>query len=168
MKMERRQGTLAALMLAATLLQACAAQLQPAREAAAAGSPAPINPDTRLGELPPQRLAAGQCGLFLWGRTVPARLVLFGAGRDGGARIAMDGRIVDLLRASAEGDPVFGQFPRQTFKGEGAEIGLTLEFERRPDLVGGALVPRGVLDLRDADGWSHVMPVAGLIGCEPG
>lgn len=161
--------TLGGLALAAVLLSACAATPgAPAVPPAVAATTAAPDLENRIGELPPQQLAPGQCGLFLWGKSVPPQLVLFGTGREGQARMVLDGRAVDLVRATAEGDPVFGQFPRQSFALAGAEIGLTLEFERRPDLVGGAMVPRGLLELRDAAGWSQVMPVAGLIGCQPG
>jgi len=130
-------------------------------------APAAAGSENRIGTLPPQTLKPEQCGLFLWARTVPPRLVFFADAGGASGLMALDGRSVALPRTAADGVAVFDIFERQRFQAGGITVDLTLGFERRGDVVGGALVRRGLLDLKDASGWSYVLPVGGIVGCQP-
>ncbi len=131
-------------------------------------APAPVaQADSPVGSLSPQTLEPGACGLFLWVRQRQAHLVFFSGGRSNEARMHMDGQDVTLQRLTADGTMLFGQHARQTFLANGRQIALNVVFQPRSDLASGAAVPQGTLRVEDNEGWSFVMPVAGLIACQP-
>jgi hypothetical protein len=82
------------------------------------------------------------------------------------ARIRIGGRTLVLPQTARGGAEAFGQFARQTFAGHGVTVILNLEVDPTHRLLGGIVVPDGTLDFRDANGWSVVAPVGGLIGCQ--
>lgn len=120
----------------------------------------------RIGGLSPRDLSPDQCGMFLWARTSERPLVFFATGEPGSARMKLDSKEIALKRTAAEGDAVFGQYPRQNFVHEALTVNLNIKPERRSGLVGGAVVRQGILRLETAEGWGYAMPVAGLIACE--
>lgn len=157
----------AAILMGVCLsLTACATG--PATETTAPAGPsvASDDPAARIGALSPRVLPAGECGLFLWARTTERPLVLFSTGAADGTRMMVDGAEVTPDRTAAEGEPVFGQYPRQTFAVSDLEISLNVKPERRTGLVGGAVIRQGFLRLETDEGWGYVMPVAGLIACQ--
>lgn len=121
----------------------------------------------RLGSLPPRdALEDGECAMFLWRRGGSRqRLVLHVSEGEETATLALDGGKKRVRRSDAEGLPVLGQFRKQTFTYDDLTIDLSVQIERRASLIGGAVVPGGVLRLTDSAGWSASFPVAGLIGC---
>ena len=134
-------------------------------------SPESIDEDafaSLIGALRPQRLLNGECGLFLWERSEQRELIFFGQGRQAEGKMQVAGQEVTLERVSAEGDAVFGQYPVQTYRRSDLSAHLTLEFESRPNMSGGAAVPRGSLRFEQTGGWNLVVPVAGLVACQPG
>lgn len=132
----------------------------------AASGARPAEPDLNLQELPTQKLASGQCALVLWTRTAPARRVFMAVSEPAGAKVQSGGRTVDLARSGASGEAVYGHFPEETFAGGGWEVKATVGFDTKGALVGGALVPSGSLEVRDARGWTTVLPVAGMVACQ--
>jgi hypothetical protein len=117
-----------------------------------------------VGTLPPQELAAGQCGLFLWTNSSDPRLV-FVSLSGGDARMVVDGEQLALARNAAEGQEYLGQFESQNFYSLEMNVALTIEVERRPNLVDGAVIPSATLRVTESNGWDTVIPVGGLIGC---
>ncbi|CAN1558664.1 hypothetical protein MCEMIH16_02531 [Caulobacteraceae bacterium] len=117
--------------------------------------------------LPTQTLASGQCALFLWARTTPPRRVLMALQDPAIARIRLDGKSLDLPRVAAEGEALYGHFPVQRFEGEGVSVSVTIQMDARSGLVGGVVVPAGWLEYRDRKGWETIVPVAGMVGCQP-
>ena len=83
------------------------------------------------------------------------------------ARIRIEGRSVDLPRTAAEGESAYGHAPMQRYEGEGITLTMTIQMDARSGLVGGAVIPTGSLEYRDAKGWETVIPVAGMVGCQP-
>lgn len=120
-----------------------------------------------LEALPTQTLAGGQCALFLWARTTPPRRVFMALQDPAVARIRIEGRSVDLPRTAGEGDSVYGHTPIQRFEGEGITLTIKIQMDARSGLVGGAVIPSGSLEYRDAKGWETIIPVAGIVGCQP-
>ncbi len=120
-----------------------------------------------VGELRPQRLFEGECGLFLWERSEERELVFFGRGRQAEGKMQVAKQEIILKRISAEGDVVLGQYPVQTYQRDDLTVYLTLEFEARPNMSDGAVVPRGSLRFEQTGGWNLVIPVAGLVACQP-
>lgn len=126
---------------------------------------APIDDGIPLATLPRQDLATGQCALFLWKAGNEARLVLMARVEPAVARIALDGRIVDLPRTDAHaGDPA-GMFTDALYGDGTTTVTLNITLEQRSGLEGGAVVTDGTLRLDRANGDGFVMPVAGLLAC---
>lgn len=141
----------------------CCAASSPAWAEAA---PAPTG-GLPLEALPTQTLASGQCALFLWARTTPPRRVFMALQDPAVARIRIEGRSVDLPRVAAEGESAYGHAPVQRYEGEGITLTMTIQMDARSGLVGGAVIPTGSLEYRDARGWETIIPVAGMVGCQP-
>lgn len=119
----------------------------------------------RLGTLKPRKLAAGECGLFLWSKTADQKLVFYGAGQ-GAARAVLNDRELPFMRARADGREVMGQFEQQTFSHEGYQISVDILFEARAGMSRGAVVSQGTLRLSRTGGWEYIIPVGGLVACE--
>lgn len=130
------------------------------------GAAAPEEGGLPFDELPPQRLDRGQCALVLWTRTTPAKRVLMAVTGPAGARVQSGGKTVTLARTGWSGEGVYGHYPRQTYAGAGMELTVDVEFDTTSRLVGGALAPSGAIALKDAQGWSTVTPVAGMVACQ--
>jgi hypothetical protein len=142
-----------------TTILACALAL-------AAGAARAAEGDVPLQELPPQTLDKGQCALALWTRTTPARRVFMAFSTPAAAKVQAGGRTLTLPRTAWDGEAVFGHYPRQTYAGSGWTLRVTVEFDARSGLVGGAVAPSGAIELTDAQGLSLVVPVAGLVACQ--
>jgi hypothetical protein len=121
--------------------------------------------DMRLGSLPPRKLSAGECAIFLWARSSERKLVFFGT-REGAGWAVIDGREVELKRISVDGREALGQFESQTFERPGYRLQLQVAFERREGLNRGMVVPQGTLRLKQDNGWEYILPVGGLLACE--
>ena len=117
-----------------------------------------------VGTLPPQELEEGKCGLFLWTNASEPRLV-FVSINDGNARMLINGEDLALARNAAEGREYLGQFESQSFYSPEMSVVLSMEVERRPTIVDGAVVPSATLRVTEPNGWETVIPVGGLIGC---
>lgn len=119
-------------------------------------------------ELPPQKLAPGQCALFLWARTTPARRFLMATQNPASARVSLDGRTLDVPLTAWDGEAFYGVHDTQTFTGDGITLTVRFTAEARKGLVGGLVVPSASVEYRDAAGWETVIPAAGMIACQPG
>ncbi|GGI84113.1 hypothetical protein GCM10007973_20810 [Polymorphobacter multimanifer] len=117
-----------------------------------------------LGELPPQKLARGQCALFLWDRASRKRFAMWPVG--GALLLAEAGtsRSLALVPGTATGNPAFGITPRARFEAGGESVALDLILEAAPGAAS-ATVQDGILTRTLADGTAVVLPVAGIIGC---
>jgi len=156
---------LASVIAAAWLLSACA--ISPS------SAVAPIGPtslpdgsarELQLGTLAPRKLASGECGMFLWAKTSERNLVFFNA-RGGSGHMVLGGREIEVVRGSAEGQEILGQYETQIFRHQDISIEIQIQFERRPGLARGAIIPQGALRLKRDDGWESIIPVGGLVGC---
>ncbi len=144
-------------LLAALLLAGCATS-------GPAGAP---EPDAGgLLEAPPIKLEPGGCALVLWSATNRVR-VLTSAGAPPVARIRLGGDVVDLPQSSAAGAQLSGQAERQVFANEALSLSLTLAFDDARPLPAGAMIRSGAIELRRRDGWALIVPVAGVVACEP-
>lgn len=130
-------------------------------------APAPASDQMPLQTLPPQRLAPGQCALVLWRKGGGNSRIFMALSEPAMARVRIAGRDIDLTRTDAEGDRAFGLSPRQTYQGGGVALTVDLEIDPDRGLLAGAVVPSGVLDLRREGGTSVILPVGGLIACQP-
>ena len=159
-----QKPTLTVLALVTLALGACATD-GAVRQATKASAANAASDNREIGTLSPRKLAAGECGMFLWSKAPDRSLVFFNA-RGGAGHIVLGGREIEIARAAADGDEVLGQFENQTFRHEGLSLELRIQFERRPGLERGAVIPQGALRLKRDDGWEYILPVGGLVGCE--
>jgi hypothetical protein len=154
----------------ALLLQACAAgSPQPAPPQAAfdaeGGETDPEALEAFVGALPPQRLEPGTCGRFLWAKSADPQLIYFEDEKEGEARMKLGERVVDLPRSRVTGAQAYGFYETVALQGERTRVQVNTELSLRAGLVDGALIRRGSVKLETMDGWSYVVPVAGLIAC---
>lgn len=136
---------------------------------APAAKPAPrlASADMPLQTLPPQRLAPGQCAMVLWRKSAGSPRIFMGFSEPAIARVRINGKDVDLARTDAEGERAFGHSPRQTYQGGGLTLTVDVEIDPDRGLLAGAVVPSGVLDFRQEGAASLILPVGGLIACQP-
>jgi len=159
-----------ALCVLALGLSACTTTGGPAPEQASAKPivAQPLGDDEVLSHfsvLPPQNLAPGECGLFLWLKRDDAPLVFFQRS-DGTATMAIDGAETVLTRTSQKGRIALEYFEAQSFEHAGLKLEVSLTPEEKRSLQQGLKLPSGSLSAQTADGWSALLPVVGLIGCK--
>lgn len=119
---------------------------------------------SRLGTLPSQQLATGECGLFLWAKREDAPLVFFQRST-GPAYMDVDGSFSELMRTDAE-DAIGLQFYQlQQFTAADMRIQVSVSPEETQSLQRGLKLPSGSISVVTGDGWSVSIPVAGAIGC---
>lgn len=118
--------------------------------------------------LPPQSLAAGECGLFLWGMAAPRRFTFFTESSSGEALILLDEAPQKLIVTDTNGD-VFGQFFTDThYLSADGTWSVNLSLKPGELLEGGQRIESGRLVTTGADGWETVLPVTGVLACIPG
>jgi len=157
-----------ALLLASAIAAMTACAGTPDASPAADTQSAAATRDVPAEGLLPQRLAPGQCGLFLWGMSAPRKFVFFTEGTAGDALILIDDMATRLPMTSAGGD-VFGQFLTQmgfTDAATGSTVVVTIEPGEA--LEGGQRVDTGNILFRNAEGWETILPVTGVRACMPG
>ena len=156
------------LFLAAALCALAACASSPEQAAAKAAAAAPAISTVPAEGLPPQRLARGECGLFLWSMSAPRRFVFFTKGSSGDALVLIGDKTTSIPMTSAGGD-VFGQFlTKMTFEDLASKAKVTVSIEPGKPLEGGQRVGSGNIQFRDAEGWETVLPVTGVRACMPG
>ncbi|MFN4023655.1 MAG: hypothetical protein ACK4MQ_02385 [Hyphomonas sp.] len=156
------------ITISSLLLAAACATAPDASEPAAVARVAAGPPEVPAEGLPAQKLAPGECGLFLWGMSAPRRFVFFTEASSGEALILHDGSPRRLVVAEAGGE-VFGQFFTESgYSAPGADWTVTLTLTPGELLEGGQRVRTGRLVTRGADGWETVLPVTGVRACMPG
>lgn len=154
------------LICAASLLAACASSSGGGNDIATSAPDLATSSVPNEG-LPPQRLAPGQCGLFLWGMSAPRKFVFFTDGT-GTATVLINDAPVALPMSSASGD-VFGQFMTDmTFSDTVAGQSVAVAIEPGEVLEGGQRVESGTLQFRESEGWETILPVTGVRACLPG
>jgi hypothetical protein len=109
-------------------------------------------------------LPSGECGMILWTLegARPSAIFRFISGKQ--AEMNVLGRPVSFERVDYDGAGDFGVYEQQLFR---SDDGLEVEIASRFGLGfnGGAYLERGLIKLRDNDGWSIVAPAAGIAGC---
>jgi hypothetical protein len=127
----------------------------------------PESEELRLEAVPPQRLAPGECGLFLWAQgATQATLALVAFDNPARALYRPNGREREAARTSFSGARVHGHFEEQTFYDRDRTITVSLAFETERPITEGAAVQSGVIRVRDRGGWETVVPVGGMVACQ--
>ncbi len=144
-------------------LTATAAQAAPKTQ----NAPKPNDGGVPFGELAQQQLAPGQCALFLWAKTSPARRILMATLNPASARVVMKGKTLDLPLTAWDGEQVMGLYEEQTFTGQGLTLTVRFHGQAPKGLIDGIVARDGSVELKDAAGWETVVPAAGMIACQP-
>lgn len=111
----------------------------------------------------------GKCGMVLWARAGTATVPVFQALEDGQGLMEIDGRITGLSRYQVAGETRAAMPQIQRFKAStagGGAVTIDAETEWGKNFPGGSYVKGGTLTLTGADGWTRVLPVAGIAGCK--
>jgi hypothetical protein len=154
--------------LFAAFLAAAACTSSPAPPAAGAVRGAGPVEAAAGGGLPAQRLAPGECGLFLWSVTAPRTFVFFARAASGTAELWYDEKVATLLEVDAYGD-IFGQFlTASEYVSREGHLEVSLTFRPGERLEQGQRVEAGRLVIRGRDGWERVQPVSGVSACLSG
>lgn len=156
-------------VFASLLLVACAGSSEQTSQTA--GVPAATRDLFRSSTpdgLPPQRLAQGECGLFLWGQTPPHRFVFFSKADSGAGIVLIDKAAVDL-RVMDTGGAIFGEFSTRTqYSTADGVRSVTVAVEPGEMLEDGQRISSGKIVSTDQDGWQTIFPVLGVRACIPG
>lgn len=137
-----------------------------ADEALAAQGLAPAVSVIPQSGLQAQTLASNECGLFLWSKTQPDRLIFFQRAASGQARMIIANETVDAAQTANRGT-IFGQFmTEQAFLTPTGQQVL-VSFEPGEELQGGQRIEDGRLTITAEEGWRTVIPVLGVSACKP-
>ncbi len=120
----------------------------------------------RLEALASQKLSPGRCGLFLWSRTQQPVFIMFATETPAEATVKVGGRNRQLTRKSTAGERVFGHFEKQTFANNQYSLEVELTYDLARPVQDGAIIKQGVMRTVDKQGFSTVLPVGGMIGCQ--
>lgn len=118
-----------------------------------------------LGPIGRQALPAKGCAVFLWSNAARRELVAMALADPAVLRLQLDGKSVDVARATAQGAAGFGFSTLTEYRGAEIVAVLDMSVEVRRDLTGGAVVPAASLRIERPGRDVLVAPVAGLIGC---
>lgn len=122
-----------------------------------------------LGAVGQYGIPSGRCGMILYtqsgGRAVP----IFRSTDDGAAIMQIEGRVTQLRLVGRGGEARLGIPNQQYFQAELANgMGVTIAASARwgNSFPSGTYVERGTITATGADGWSRVVPIAGIAGCK--
>ena len=119
---------------------------------------------TGLGAIGRQSLPATGCAAYLWS-VADRQLVAMAVAAPAMVRLSIDGKTVDFSRTSQQGTTSLG-FGTTTGYGAGdVSVRLDMTIVPRENLVAGAQVPAGSLQIDRKGRDTVVVPVAGLVGC---
>jgi hypothetical protein len=121
---------------------------------------------SRVSALPAQELDAGTCGMFLWLRREDTPLIFFQRSDEPAAVMILDGERQTLKRTGIETLIAFNFYEKQTFSNDSFELTVQAKAEEFRTIRQGVKLQSGSVSLTTSDGWSAVLPAAGLIGCK--
>jgi hypothetical protein len=145
-------------------------------EPAAALPPVPEDPLLSSSQAPdPGPLAnaqipRGQCGLVLWARSSARAVPIFRSIDDGTASMVVEGQPIALSLTGRGGTARLGIPSVQRFEGllpDGSPIQVDMRGNWGRTFPSGSYVQSAALTLRGENGWSRVIPTAGVAGCRP-
>jgi hypothetical protein len=141
---------------------ACAAAPLAMPAGASRGGQAADRPVT---ELPPQALAEGACGLFLFERRPPNRFVLFEDLASRSVQIVHEGEIFTLGVTEQRGALVTGEAFRRIYLDPRRNITFTLTGEVGEETGSGPRLQDVLLTVQALDGGRVVRPLGGVRSC---
>ncbi|MBB4657614.1 hypothetical protein [Parvularcula dongshanensis] len=112
----------------------------------------------------------GRCGLILWTRAGASAVPIFRSIDDGSASMVIEGERVALNLVGRGGETRLGIPAIQRFDGVLSTAGpvqVSVESRWGEAFPAGAYVSSAAVTVAGADGWSRVVPTAGIAGCKP-
>lgn len=121
------------------------------------------------GRLADAQVPPGRCGMTLWTKAGADQVPVFRSVDDGTASMVIDDAPVTLTLTGRGGESRVGIPIRQEFAGDGpgGPITVSMRGQWGQNFPAGAYVARATLNVTGADGWSRVVPAAGIAGCRP-
>ena len=112
---------------------------------------------------------AGRCGMTLWTKSGADQVPVFRSVDDGTASMVIDGQPVALSLTGRGGETRVGIPATQAFEGRAGDrpITVTMRGAWGQPFPAGSYVARAAITVRGEDGWSRVVPAAGIAGCRP-
>ncbi|WP_417469102.1 hypothetical protein [Maricaulis sp.] len=155
-------ASLIAAGLALTACQSVGPLAAPAAEPAQtnAAGPAPV-----MDGLGPQRLQAGECGVFLWRASGGHELLAFENLTRGEIVFLVEGEAVHRASPVIEGALVVGDAYQRRFAGQGPVREVVISGQFNEVIAEGLRLNRGVFSLVEADDGRRVIPVLGHYSC---
>ena len=151
-----------ALIIALFAFSAAACGSVPGPTSAAPAQAAPSGP---VASLPPQTLAPGACGLFLFERRAPRRFVVFEDLTARTVQIVHDGEIFELGVTEQRGALVTGESFRRVYLDPRRNITFTLTGEVGEETGSGPRLEGVLLTVQTLDGGRVVRPLGGVRSC---
>ncbi|WOI54378.1 hypothetical protein [Parvularcula sp. LCG005] len=154
-------------------LAACASSTptsgsSPAASAGAAQVARTEAPD--LGALPTYGIPRGRCGMILYTLSGSKSLPVFRSTDEGRGLVEINGALTELSLVGRGGETRMAVPSSQYFRGQqadGTEVTVAAVTSWGTSFPSGSYVEAGTLTITAADGWSRVLPVAGIAGCRP-
>lgn len=166
------------ILAALVLLAGCATTGgQDAEQQGQVGPGGPLLADSEApdpGVLTSADIPKGRCGMILWTRSGASTVPIFRSVDDGQASMVIDGAPVTLTLTGRGGESRLGIPAVQRFAGtlpatneDGGPVEVTVRAVWGLPFPAGAYVQDAALTVQGADGWSRVVPTAGIAGCKP-
>ncbi|GGY52767.1 hypothetical protein [Parvularcula lutaonensis] len=114
-------------------------------------------------------IPAGQCGMILWTRTGADIVPIFRSLDVIDATMTIDGETLPLRLLFQEGELRLGMRSQQVFQTlPDVDPEVTVEARLRwgQSFPSGSYIQGGTLALSGEDGWTRIVPVAGIAGCK--
>jgi hypothetical protein len=163
---------LSAYLLGALVLASCASRPGSDNDAVAGAAPKPVFERSEAPDPAPLAgigIPSGSCGLVLWARSGSRVAPIFRSIGATDAVMKIEGAEVPLSLVQQSGELRLGLRAQQTYRSaEGAAAVVTVQNRLTwgQPFPGGIYVERGAITVEGEDGWSRVLPVAGIAGCK--
>ncbi len=166
-----RKGSSFGLAAAFVALAGCATPSQKSDGPSRLPRPIPMATNTEapdLGVLGPYGVPQGRCGMILYTLAGATPVPIFRSTDDGNALMDIEGTLTQLTLVGRAGETRMAIPGSQYFQGNlstgmGVQVAAVTQWGN--SFRGGAYVQQGTITLTAADGWSRVVPVAGIAGC---
>ena len=131
---------------------------------AAALAQSPSSPPIALDAIGQQALPKTGCAAYLWNAS-DRRLVAMASADAATLRLSIGGEKLELARTAQDGGIALGLAAMTTYVGQGVTARLDITVVSRENLVGGAQISDGSLEVARSGQDSLIVPIAGLVGC---
>ena len=159
-------GTLLSPICAGLMLCACASSDPKSTNNAKAISTIP-NVTAPTSGLKAQQLQPGECGLFLWTKSLPNTLIFFSKAGTNTALIKSNDAEQSITLVNASGD-IFGQFTTQQAYQAPNNVTVALSFSAGKAMEDGQRISKDASRVLQTKAGETIIPIVGVRACQPG